>query len=51
MTPREKELEAELRRIRKRLPRCGGRTKHGYRCAQGVGHDGPHSHPNEQLHG
>lgn len=40
-------LADEINRIHRRIPRCGQRTATGYRCAQGQGHSGPHTHPNE----
>ncbi len=40
-------LRASLKAARRRIPRCREATESGYRCAQGVGHSGPHTHPNE----
>lgn len=42
-------LLAALREAHKRIPRCQGQTARGFRCAQGQGHSGAHSHPNDEA--
>lgn len=41
-------LLAALKEDRRRIPRCPQNTPRGYRCAEGAGHTGPHSHPRDE---
>lgn len=40
-------LLAALKETHRRIPRCSGFTHDHFRCAQGAGHLGPHSHPQD----